>query len=169
MSGRAQYLRLMRRRGQSATGGGRPRSSLAGPAGVTRGRGSRGRPMSTHVRPYVAPPPAPIHQGGGRCRLFNSFICRNDCRYQSRVHRPAEEVKVSPQEDKPQKTILCMICAFFLQSEKKRHAKKKKKIGESVGKLEEERETISRPLCNVPIAKKSLKEVSFLLFFCCCC
>lgn len=51
---------------------------------------------------------------GGRCRPFNSFICRNDCCYQSRAHRPAEEVKVSPQEDKPQKTILCMICAFSL-------------------------------------------------------
>ena len=110
----------MRRPGQSAAGGGRARASLAGPGGVTRGRGSRRRPISAHVRPHVAPPPAPIHQGGGRCRLFNSFICRNDCRYQSRVHRPAEEVKVSPQEDKPQKTILCMICAFFLQSEKKK-------------------------------------------------
>uniref|UniRef100_A0A8C8E846 C2H2-type domain-containing protein n=1 Tax=Otus sunia TaxID=257818 RepID=A0A8C8E846_9STRI len=85
--------------------------------------------MSAHVRPHVAPPPAPIHQGGGRCRLFNSFICRNDCRYQSRVHRPAEEVKVSPQEDKPQKTILCMICAFFCKAKKKKKRSPKKKSG----------------------------------------
>lgn len=129
MSGRSQYLRLMRRRGQSAAGGGRASPSLAGPGGVTRGRGSRRRPMSAHVRPHVAPPPAPIHQGGGRCRLFNSFICRNDCRYQSRVHRPAEEVKVSPQEDKPQKTILCMICAFFCKAKKKKPPPPQKKSG----------------------------------------
>lgn len=51
------------------------------------------------------PPPLPFIRAGPCC-LFNSFICRNDCDYQSRAHRLTEEVKVAPQEDKPQKTIL---------------------------------------------------------------
>lgn len=58
------------------------------------------------------PPPFPFIRGG-LCCLFNSFICRNDCDYQSRAHCLTEEVKVSPQEDKPQKTISYMICVFI--------------------------------------------------------
>lgn len=55
--------------------------------------------------PHDHPPPLPFIRAG-LCCLFNSFICRNDCDYQSRAHRLTEEVKVAPQEDKPQKTIL---------------------------------------------------------------
>lgn len=55
--------------------------------------------------PHDNPPPLPFIRAG-LCCLFNSFICRNDCDYQSRAHRLTEEVKVAPQEDKPQKTIL---------------------------------------------------------------
>lgn len=55
--------------------------------------------------PRGRPPPLPFIRAGPCC-LFNSFICRNDCDYQSRAHRLTEEVKVAPRGDKPQKTIL---------------------------------------------------------------
>ena len=58
------------------------------------------------VRVAVWAPEAP-----GRSR--EQTVLRAGC--SRRVAKaPAEEVKVSPQEDKPQKTILCMICAFSL-------------------------------------------------------
>lgn len=68
--------------------------------------GKRPGPMgSRQPGPHDRPPPPPFIRAG-LCCLFNSFICRNDCDYQSRAHRLTEEVKVAPQEDKPQKTIL---------------------------------------------------------------
>lgn len=68
--------------------------------------GKRPWPMgSRQPGPHDRPPPPPFIRAG-LCCLFNSFICRNDCDYQSRAHRLTEEVKVAPQEDKPQKTIL---------------------------------------------------------------
>lgn len=66
-------------------------------------RGSANEREAPEPRDY--PPPLPFIRAG-LCCLFNSFICRNDCDYQSRAHSLTEEVKVAPQEDKPQKTIL---------------------------------------------------------------
>ena len=90
----------------------------------------------------------------GLCCLFNSFICRNDCDYQSRAHRLTEEVKVAPQERSAAKDNIACGVACFLHAcveEQERGGESRKKgvflqkrdvggKGESVGFFEEETE-----------------------------
>lgn len=91
-------------------------------------RGSANERLAPGSHDY--PPPLPFIRAG-LCCLFNSFICRNDCDYQSRAHRLTEEVKVAPQEDKPQKTILHVYMILHVHRYRgiPRVLKSKQKIG----------------------------------------
>ncbi|PIN99334.1 hypothetical protein AB205_0187890, partial [Aquarana catesbeiana] len=72
----------------------------------------------------LSPSSSAVHHTSSHSTLSSNFNEWNDCRYQSPAQRPAEEVKVSPQEDKPQKDNIVQKKKEE-RSEVERSAKKK--------------------------------------------